>query len=135
MFSRSGSANASRCASRFWERVPGDPDMRCSLLTLSQHLDHELPSKKEAEVEAHLVGCVRCRNGLAYLDEESQRIKSLAHIHVPDESLKEMMVILGYLDPDAEVPSRSAESVLESKVEALDGAPLPWMTETHGKGL
>ena len=37
--------------------------MKCSLLALSSYLDGELDAARRAEVEAHLVGCDRCRRG------------------------------------------------------------------------
>ena len=57
--------------------------MKCSLLTLSCYVDAELPAPRRGELEAHLVGCHRCRAGLGHLREEVERVEGLARVHVP----------------------------------------------------
>ncbi len=56
--------------------------MKCSLLTLSCALDGELSRERQAELESHLVTCERCRTGMRYLHEETERISSLARVSV-----------------------------------------------------
>jgi len=56
--------------------------MKCSLLTLSCALDGELSRERQAELESHLVTCERCRTGMRYLHEETERISSLARVAV-----------------------------------------------------
>ena len=62
--------------------------MRCSLLTLSCYLDSELDARQQGEMEAHLVGCPRCRAGLSHLREEVERVGGLARVRVPDRSAR-----------------------------------------------
>ncbi|MHB1501883.1 MAG: zf-HC2 domain-containing protein, partial [Candidatus Dormibacteria bacterium] len=56
--------------------------MKCSLLTLSCALDGELSRERQSELEAHLVTCERCRTGMRYLREETDRISQLARVAV-----------------------------------------------------
>jgi hypothetical protein len=57
--------------------------MKCSLLTLSCALDGELSRERQSELEAHLVTCERCRTGLRYLREETERISQLVKVELP----------------------------------------------------
>ncbi|MHB8325400.1 MAG: zf-HC2 domain-containing protein [Candidatus Dormibacteria bacterium] len=57
--------------------------MKCSLLTLSCALDGELSKERQAELESHLVTCERCRTGMRYLREETERISQLVKVTVP----------------------------------------------------
>lgn len=87
--------------------------MRCSLLTLSTYIDHEMPADKRAEVDAHLVGCDRCRQGLQYLEEEVERVQQLARVHITDGSAKELLQQMGILDENEALPARPAVRVQE----------------------
>ena len=80
--------------------------MKCSLLTLSSYLDDELDAARRAEVEAHLVGCDRCRAGLEYLREETERFGGLGRVHVPDAAVPGFLQQLGLIGPDEILPPR-----------------------------
>jgi hypothetical protein len=82
--------------------------MKCSLLALSSYLDDELDVAHRAEVEAHLVGCERCRKGLDYLREETDRFGALGRVHVPDSAIHAFMEQLGLLGPGDPLPPRPA---------------------------
>ena len=58
--------------------------MKCSLLTLSCALDGELSRERQSELETHLVTCERCRTGMRYLREETDRISQLVKVAVPN---------------------------------------------------
>ena len=60
--------------------------MKCSLLTLSCALDGELSRERQAELDAHLITCDRCRTGLRYLREETERISALAQVTLSEET-------------------------------------------------
>jgi hypothetical protein len=57
--------------------------MKCSLLTLSCALDGELSRERQSELEAHIVTCERCRTGMRYLREETERISQLIRVEIP----------------------------------------------------
>lgn len=57
--------------------------MKCSLLTLSCALDGELSRERQSELEAHIVTCERCRTGMRYLREETERISQLIKVEIP----------------------------------------------------
>jgi len=95
--------------------------MRCSLLTLSSHLDGELDTTRRAETEAHLVGCDRCRNALEYLREEVSRISDLARVHVPDAGARAFLEQLGLIGPDDDLPPRPP------RPRPPSGDPPPWL--------
>lgn len=59
--------------------------MKCSLLTLSCALDGELSRERQAELDAHLITCERCRTGMRYLREETERISLLSPVHLSDD--------------------------------------------------
>jgi hypothetical protein len=80
--------------------------MKCSLLVLSSYLDDELEAGRRAEVEAHLVGCDRCRKGLDCLREETERFGALGRVHVPDSAISPFMQQLGLIGPDDVLPPR-----------------------------
>ncbi len=65
--------------------------MKCSLLTLSCALDGELATPRQAELEAHLVSCDRCRTGLQYLREETERIAGLPRLALPDLTIEALL--------------------------------------------
>ena len=69
--------------------------MKCSLLVLSSYLDGELEARRQGELEAHLVGCQRCRAGLGYLREEVDRVSSLGRVHVAEHSVHALLSQLG----------------------------------------
>ncbi|MBV8195117.1 MAG: zf-HC2 domain-containing protein [Candidatus Dormibacteraeota bacterium] len=79
--------------------------MRCSLLTLSSYVDAELPPETAGELEAHLVACRRCSEGLAYLREEAERVHELAVVHAPEGAAEKVLVEVGLaIPPDATPP-------------------------------
>ncbi|MGC1183936.1 MAG: zf-HC2 domain-containing protein [Candidatus Dormiibacterota bacterium] len=56
--------------------------MKCSLLTLSCALDGELSRERQLELDAHLITCERCKTGMRYLREETERISLLAPVRL-----------------------------------------------------
>ncbi len=79
--------------------------MKCSLLTLSCALDGELSRERQSELEAHLVTCERCRTGMRYLREETDRISQLARVAVSGSTataLLERARVLAAPEPAAE---------------------------------
>ncbi|HVB13253.1 MAG TPA: zf-HC2 domain-containing protein, partial [Candidatus Dormibacteraeota bacterium] len=56
--------------------------MKCSLLTLSCALDGELSRERQMELDAHLITCERCKTGMRYLREETERISLLAPVRL-----------------------------------------------------
>jgi len=85
--------------------------MKCSLLVLSTYLDGELESRRQGELEAHLVGCQRCRAGLGYLREEVERIGSLGRVHVAAHSSHALLVQLGMAAAEDAPPPRTGVGV------------------------
>ena len=81
--------------------------MKCSLLALSSYLDDELEPGRRAEIEAHLVGCERCRKGLECLREETERFGALGRVHVPDDAVSGFLQQLGLLGPGDTLPPRA----------------------------
>ena len=69
--------------------------MRCSLLTLSSYLDHELPPERTGELEAHLIACPRCSAGLGYLREEADRIRGLAPVQAASDAADRLLIEVG----------------------------------------
>ncbi|HUY09390.1 MAG TPA: zf-HC2 domain-containing protein [Candidatus Dormibacteraeota bacterium] len=59
--------------------------MKCSLLTLSCALDGELSRDRQLELDAHLITCERCKTGMRYLREETERISLLAPIRLSND--------------------------------------------------
>ncbi|HAW11446.1 MAG: zf-HC2 domain-containing protein [Candidatus Dormibacteria bacterium] len=112
--------------------------MKCSLLTLSSYLDGELDAARRAEVEAHLVGCERCRAGLEYLGEETERFGALGRVHVPDGAVPGFLQQLGLIGPDDILPPRPPRppeppgppggDVLPWRGRGSAGQALPWAT-------
>jgi len=80
--------------------------MKCSLLVLSSYLDGELEARRQGELEAHLVGCQRCRSGLGYLREEVERVSSLGRVTVADHSVHSLLSQLGLIEEAAVLPER-----------------------------
>ncbi|HEY2704775.1 MAG TPA: zf-HC2 domain-containing protein [Candidatus Dormibacteraeota bacterium] len=109
--------------------------MKCSLLTLSCYVDGELPAPRKGELEAHLVGCHRCRAGLGHLREEVERVQGLARVHLPETSVRlllEQTRLIAAGDPMPAVPDAAAVAgPSESTPPWLrggTGAALPWAT-------
>ena len=110
--------------------------MKCSLLTLSSYLDGELDAARLAEVEAHLVGCDRCRAGLEYLREETERFGALGRVHVPDAAVPGFLQQLGLIGPDDILPPRPPRppdppgppggGVTPWRARGSAGQALPW---------
>ena len=78
--------------------------MRCSLLALSSYINTELDAEPAGELEAHLVACDRCRTAIGHLREESERIGSLARVHVPDDAVHELFSQIGLIAEEDELP-------------------------------
>ena len=94
--------------------------MRCSLLTLSSYLDHELPPEQSGELEAHLIACQRCSAGLGYLREEAERIRSLAPARALPGAADRLLIEVGLaapLRPDDPFVPHSLEPTFEFSVD------------------
>jgi Putative zinc-finger len=103
--------------------------MKCSLLVLSSYLDGELEARREGELEAHLVGCQRCRAGLGYLREEVERIGGLGRVTVSEASMHTLLMQLGLIDDDELLPQRSG-------AVALAEAPRePWLEHPAAEAI
>jgi hypothetical protein len=107
--------------------------VKCSLLTLSCYVDAELPAPRKGELEAHLVGCHRCRAGLGHLREEVERIEGLARVHLPESSVRLLLEHTGLIaagDPMPAVPDAAAvaepTSTTPPWLRGGAGAALPW---------
>ncbi len=104
--------------------------MKCSLLTLSCALDGELSKERQAELESHLVTCERCRTGMRYLREETERISQLVKVTVPAgtaTALLERAKVIAAAQPDAEGPidpPKNAEA--ESDRTPVEPGPDPF---------
>jgi hypothetical protein len=96
--------------------------MRCSLLTLSSYLDSELEARRRGEVEAHLVGCQRCRAGLGHLREDAERITALAQVGISDELATRILQETGVLAPDEVMPAAADQPI---SPPWFDHAPAP----------
>ncbi|MGI8847627.1 MAG: zf-HC2 domain-containing protein [Candidatus Dormibacteria bacterium] len=112
--------------------------MRCSLLTLSGYLDDELNAEKRAAVDAHLVGCSRCRNGLGHLEEEVARVHHLPRLHVADHSVHALLEQMGLVGSDDLLPSRLGRVALQAHagtppwlLTGVTSAALPWLPRKH----
>ena len=101
--------------------------MKCSLLTLSCALDGELSQERQAELETHLVTCERCRSGMRYLREETERISQLARAHVPPGSATAILERARVLSPEATgsaaPPPPEPDPVAVVEVPPLEDAP------------
>ncbi|MGH7686666.1 MAG: anti-sigma factor [Candidatus Dormibacteria bacterium] len=85
--------------------------MRCSLLTLSTYLDGELAPDRAGELEAHLVACQRCHDGLGYLREEQEHVRTLAAVRAAGDAVDNLLGTVGLVvasAPPVEPPSRPA---------------------------
>ena len=105
--------------------------MRCSLLTLSSYLDSELEARRRGEVEAHLVGCQRCRAGLGHLREDAERITALALVRISDESAMRLLQETGVLAPDEATPVAAPQPITPPW---FDHAPAPAPAPAPGPG-
>ena len=103
--------------------------MKCSLLTLSCALDGELSQERQAELETHLVTCERCRSGMRYLREETERIAELARAHIPPGAATAILERARVLAPEAAgtaaAPPPEPGPVAVVEVPPLGGAPEP----------
>lgn len=85
--------------------------MKCSLLTLSCALDGELSRERQAELDAHLITCERCRTGMRYLREETERISLLTPIHLSEDRATALLERARVLAPvNGYVPTNGSES-------------------------
>ena len=113
--------------------------MRCSLLALSSYIDTELDAEPAGELEAHLVACDRCRTAIGHLREESERIGSLARVHVPDDAVHELFSQIGLIAEEDELPEGPVHRDRPAPVEAPPwfgaerGAALPWAPRPTGQ--
>ncbi len=110
--------------------------MKCSLLTLSCYVDAELPAPRKGELEAHLVGCHRCRAGLGHLREEVERVQGLARVHLPETSVRLLLEHTGLIaagDPMPAVPDAAAVAGPAAGtppwLRGGTGAALPWNSD------
>jgi hypothetical protein len=100
--------------------------MRCSLLVLSSYLDNELSGERVAEVDAHIIGCNRCRTAVSYLREESERVGALARVHIPEEAAYHMFVELKLVAPD-DLPPPDPRDLAPVVTAAVTS---PWVDDT-----
>ncbi|HEY0409154.1 MAG TPA: zf-HC2 domain-containing protein, partial [Candidatus Dormibacteraeota bacterium] len=107
--------------------------MKCSLLTLSCYVDGELPASRKGELEAHLVGCHRCRAGLGHLREEVERVQGLARVHLPETSVRLLLEHTGLIAAGGPMPAVPDAAALAEPpastppwLRGSSGAALPW---------
>jgi Putative zinc-finger len=105
--------------------------MKCSLLVLSSYLDGELEARRQGELEAHLVGCQRCRSGLGYLREEVERVSSLGRVSVADHSVHSLLSQLGLIEEEAVLPVRDHVAVAEVAPSWLEEPQPIWRDHPH----
>lgn len=105
--------------------------MKCSLLTLSCALDGELSKERQAELESHLVTCDRCRTGMRYLREETERISQLARVHIPPTTTTALLERARVVAPAAPGPTDSDRG----RESAESGATILDLPETGGTAL
>jgi len=105
--------------------------VKCSLLVLSSYLDGELEARREGELEAHLVGCQRCRAGVGYLREEVERVGALGRVHVADHSVHALLVQLGLIDADEALPETAPATQAPAWMGGDDATSLPWADPAH----
>jgi hypothetical protein len=85
--------------------------MKCSLLTLSCALDGELSRERQAELDAHLITCERCRTGMRYLREETERISLRTPIHLSEDRATALLERARVLVPvNGHLPTNGFES-------------------------
>lgn len=101
--------------------------MKCSLLTLSCALDGELSRERQLELDAHLITCERCKTGMHYLREETERISLLAPVRLSGGTatalLERSRVVVPAGMPSALPQSEAGE---EEVGESLRAAPDPF---------
>jgi hypothetical protein len=109
--------------------------VKCSLLTLSCYVDGELPAPRKGELEAHLVGCHRCRAGLGHLREEVERVQGLARVHLPETSVRLLFEHTGLIAAGGPMPAVPDAAALAEPPASTPpwlrggaGAALPWAT-------
>ncbi len=101
--------------------------MKCSLLTLSCALDGELSRERQSELEAHLVTCERCRTGMRYLRDETDRISQLARVEVSGTTatalLERARVVVTpseSVEPETKQPPDPSDEGKESAVDPFN---------------
>ncbi len=100
--------------------------MKCSLLTLSCALDGELSKERQVELETHLVTCERCRTGMQYLREETERISQLAKVHIPPATATALLERARVVAPESGVGSVAvAASASEAQIMEVPPAAEP----------
>ncbi|HEY6538963.1 MAG TPA: zf-HC2 domain-containing protein, partial [Candidatus Dormibacteraeota bacterium] len=102
--------------------------MKCSLLTLSCALDGELSRERQLELDAHLITCDRCKTGMRYLRDETERISLLAPVRLPGATatalLERSRVLVG-APASADEQSPSGEGPADQEVSPRS-APDPF---------
>jgi hypothetical protein len=104
--------------------------VRCSLLALSSYIDGELEMEPTGELEAHLLACDRCRTAIGHLREESERIRGLARVHIPDGAVHDMFSQIGLIEAGDDLPMAPPTPDRRPAVEAP-----PWFGAERGKAL
>ncbi|MHB1576669.1 MAG: zf-HC2 domain-containing protein [Candidatus Dormibacteria bacterium] len=104
--------------------------MKCSLLTLSCALDGELSRERQSELEAHLVTCERCRTGMRYLRDETDRISQLARVAVSGGTATALLerarvVVTPGSEPEEGGPA-AEESVSQESADSADSTVEPF---------
>ncbi|MGA9775280.1 MAG: zf-HC2 domain-containing protein, partial [Candidatus Dormiibacterota bacterium] len=97
--------------------------MKCSLLTLSCALDGELSKERQVELEAHLVTCERCRTGMQYLREETERISQLAKVHIPSATATALLERARVVAPESAPAGSATVAASASETQILEVPP------------
>ena len=105
--------------------------MKCSLLTLSCALDGELSRDRQLELDAHLITCDRCKTGMRYLREETERVSLLAPVRLTSSTttalLERSRVLVSAPDHAPEEPLDSATEPGEEQLpDPMPSAPDPF---------
>ena len=101
--------------------------MKCSLLTLSCALDGELSRERQAELDAHLITCERCRTGMRYLREETERISLLAPVHLSEDRATALLERARVLVPvNGHLPANGSETSAAEPAKEPRSAPDPF---------
>ncbi|HVC38565.1 MAG TPA: zf-HC2 domain-containing protein [Candidatus Dormibacteraeota bacterium] len=99
--------------------------MKCSLLTLSCALDGELSRERQLDLDAHLVTCERCKTGMRYLREETERVSLLAAVRLaPDKATalleRSRILVSGDVHPGSEYAGVPGQAVPQPQLPAPD---------------
>jgi hypothetical protein len=101
--------------------------MKCSLLTLSCALDGELSRERQLELDAHLITCERCKTGMRYLREETERISLLAPVRLSTDKatalLERSRVVVSLGSP---LLTQTSDEDEQDRATPLTAAPDPF---------